>query len=457
VFSYSIQADRRFGDGLNMLTQSESLGVASKALKFSAFPDCNVVVDEDEMAHVRFANNGVTTSAFTLERTVTASSTRDGKTGVSTTTDLTEDGLRAVVRRSEEIAGFAPVNPEYMEPLGPQKYPEYDTWDDATAVARSPQMVPHVKAIIDTALAKKLIAAGYIERITSISAFANKKGNSGYLRQTDARVATTVRNAGGTSSGWAGQPAVRIGEINGADVGRRAVEKCARWTKPVRLNPGKYTVVLEPTAVGDMVAGLRGVFSARQAEQGQSFLSKKGGGTLVGEKLFPEMITLRSDPADKRYPAIRWSQGGIPASPITWVDKGVVRNIAYDRYWASKAGKAPTPGGENFILDGGDSQLADLIKATERGLLVTRFWYIRMVNPRTVQLTGLTRDGLFLIEKGVITQPVVNLRFTESPVRLLQNTMMLSRNERVRGGEQGMVAPAIQARDFTFTSVSDAV
>jgi predicted Zn-dependent protease len=361
------------------------------------------------------------------------------------------------VRRSEEIAGFAPSNPEYMEQLGPQKYPAYETWDEATAVARSPQMVPHVKAIIDAALAKKLIAAGYIERWTGISAFVNSKGNSGYLRQTDARVATTVRNASGTSSGWAGQPSVRIGAINGADVGARAVEKCSRWTKPVRLNPGRYTVVLEATAVGDIVASLRGAFGARQAEQGQSFLSKKGGGTLLGEKLFPELITLRADPADPRFPAVRWSPARTPARPITLVEKGVVRNLTYDRYWASKAGKEPSPGTENWILDGGQSQVADLIKATERGLLVTRFWYVRMVNPQTVQLTGLTRDGLFLIENGEISQPVVNLRFTDSPVRLLQNATMLSRNERVRGSEQGMVAPAVQARDFAFTSVSDAV
>jgi predicted Zn-dependent protease len=288
-------------------------------------------------------------------------------------------------------------------------------------------------------------------------AFANKKGNAGYARQTDARLTTTVRNAAGTSSGWAGQPSVRIAGINGADLGARAAEKCARWTKPVRLEPGKYTVVLEPTAVGDLVSNLRGVLSARSAEQGQSFLSSKGGGTLLGQKLFPEAITFRSDPSDKRYPALRWTQAGLPATPITWIEKGVVQNVVYDRYWASKTGKTPTPGTDNFILDGSDLQLADLIKATERGLLVTRFWYIRTVNPQTVQLTGLTRDGLFLIEKGVVTQPVMNLRFTESVVRLLQNTTMVSRNERVRGGELGMIAPAIQARDFTFTSISDAV
>jgi predicted Zn-dependent protease len=440
-----------------MLTREQAQQIAAKVLKFSTFPDCTASVSEQEVAYVRFANNGVTTSAFTVERSVTISSVREGKGGASRTTDLSEDALKAAVQRSEELAGFAPVNPEYMEPLGPQKYADYDNWDEATARARSPQMVPHVKSIIDGATAKKLIAAGYFERAAEVSAFANKRGNFGYQRSTDSRLTTTIRNPQGTSSGWAGQPSVRIGEIKGAELGERALEKCARWSKPVRLEPGKYTVVLEPTAVGDLVAYLAFHLSARAAEQGQSFLAKKGGGTLVGEKLFPEVVTIRTDPFDRRFGTTLWSPSGLPAVPMTWIEKGVVKNVVYDRYWAAKTVRKPTPSATNLIFDGSNLPAEDLIKATGRGLLVTRFWYIRTVNPQTAQFTGLTRDGLFLIEDGAITKPVINLRFTDSVVRLLQNTMMVSRNMRVRGAEVGMIAPAVLARDFNFTSISDAV
>jgi predicted Zn-dependent protease len=217
--------------------------------------------------------------------------------------------------------------------------------------------------------------------------------------------------------------------------------------------------VLEPTAVADLVQ-LMGFFSfhARSAEEGRSFLSAKGGGTLLGEKLFPESITLKTDPLDRRFPTDLWGTDGLPNGPITWIEKGVVKNLAYDRYWALKSGKQPTPSPILLILEGGKGTLVDLIGSTERGLLVTRFWYIRLVNPQTVQLTGLTRDGLFLIEKGKVTQPVMNLRFTDSPVRLLQNVQKLAEAERVRGGEgQGMVAPALRASEFIFTSISDAV
>jgi predicted Zn-dependent protease len=226
----------------------------------------------------------------------------------------------------------------------------------------------------------------------------------------------------------------------------------------VRIEPGKYTVVLEATAVSDLVHLLGPSFFARNAEEGRSFLSKKGGGSRVGEKLFPDFITLRSDPFDPRYASTPWSNGGVAAKPTVWVEKGVVRNLAYDRYWASKAGKQPTAGYSSVILEGGSGSLQDLIKSTERGLLVTRFWYIRPVNPQTAQLTGLTRDGLFLIEKGAITQPLINLRFNESPMRLLQNTIKLGAAVRCRGGEgDGMIAPPVLAEDFTFSSISDAV
>jgi predicted Zn-dependent protease len=444
-----------------MLTKEQAQRLTEKVLKLSKFPECNVDVSESEQAFIRFANNGVTTSGFTVIRTVTVASTRDNKTGSTQTTEFDDAALEAAVRRSEEMALLAPPNPERVPPLGPQKYGDYDNWDDRTANARGPEMAPHVKAVIDAAVAKRLVAAGFISRSGSAGASANKRGNFVYQRSTDSRMATTVRTPTGTSSGWAGQPAVHIAEINGADLGSRAVDKCLRWAgKPARLEPGKYTVLLEPTAVADLVQvlGFFGTFAARSADEGRSFLSKKGGGTHLGDKFFPEIITLRSDPSDRRLPAVIAGPDGLPTRPITWIEKGVVKNLAYDRYWAIKTGNQPTPSGQQLILDGQKGSVGELLKGVERGLLVTRFWYIRSVNPQTVQLTGLTRDGLFLIENGAISHPVINFRFNESPVRLLQNTIALGTPQRARGGEGfGMLAPPLVATDFLFSSISDAI
>jgi predicted Zn-dependent protease len=303
-----------------------------------------------------------------------------------------------------------------------------------------------------------LVAAGLIERTTRVTAVANKNGLFGFHRGADSGLTTTIRTTDGSSSGWAGQPATRYGEIDSARLAASAIEKCERWKNPRKLEPGNYTVVLEPTATGDLVRLMSNALSARNAEEGRTFLSKRGGGTLLGEKLFPEFITLRTDPLDPRLPSSPWTGDWSPAAPIVWIDKGVISNLSYDAYWARKNRRMPTVNPGNTILEGGSENLDQLIASVDRGLLVTHFWYIRFVNQQTLQHTGLTRDGVFLIENGKITAPVMNFRFNESPVRLLRNTRKLGPSMRVRGLEGGiMIAPALVATDFPFTSVSDAI
>lgn len=451
-----------------MLTKEQARKITEKVLSYSTFPECEISVNSSERAFIRFALNDVTTSGFTVQQSMSISSVRDGKTGSTRVDEFDDDSLREAVKRTERLAMIAPPSPEHMAPLEKQKYPELENYADSTARARNQAMIPHIRAIIDGAAKNKLVAAGFFERSAETAAIANKLGNFGYGRITDAALSTTIRNGAGSSSGWASQPAVEIGSIEGAAVARTAVDKCLRWKEPKRLDPGKYTVVLEPTATGDLVQLMGFGMQARAAEEGRSFLSKKGGGTLAGEKLFPEFITLRSDPFNKLYSVLPWGGGGgffgggggsgLPAEPMPWIEKGVVKNLFYDRYWAAKAGKQPTPFPNHLVLEGGGKSLADLIASVDRGLLVTRFWYIRIVNPQTAQLTGLTRDGVFLIEQGKVTSPVMNFRFNQSPVEMLKNTVAMGEPVRVRGGEgQGMIAPPIVVKDFSFTSISDAV
>ena len=440
-----------------MLSKEQSKQLADKALSFSTFPECEVNVSSSESAFIRFALNGITTSGFIVDQAMSITSVRDGKRGSTVVDEFDDRSLREAVQRTEQLALIAPANPESVPPLAPQKYPAIENYPDSTAQARNQVMIPRIRAIIESAKASNLIAAGYMERVAQTSAVANKQNNFAYGKVTDAYLSSTIRDAAGTSSGWASQPAVRIEEIDGAAVARAAIEKCLRWKNPKRLDPGKYTVVLEPTAVGDLLPRIASGFSARAAAEGRSFLSKPGGGTLVGEKLFPDSITLRTDPFSNLYSVFPWTSGTMPADRITWIEDGVVKNLFYDRYWAAKAGRPPTPAPASLLLDGGEKSLGDLIASVERGLLVTRFFYIRTVNPQTLQMTGLTRDGLFLIEDGKITSPVVNFRFNESPVRMLQNTIGIGKAVRTRGMEDGMVTPPLVVKDFPLTSISDAV
>jgi predicted Zn-dependent protease len=458
-----------------MLTQDEAQKLTKKVLGMSSFPECQVTITSQEQAYTRFANNGITTASFSLRHNLSIVTTRDARTGSYATNDLDDDSLRAAVKKAEELAALTPPNSERLSPVGPQQFPKTFDFDERTANARSPEMIPHVKTIIDAAMKEKLVAAGLVERSHRITAIANNTGVFGFHNSSDSQLTTTIRMGDGSSSGWAGQPSMKLSDIDSAHLASDAIEKCRRWKNPQKLTPGHYTVVLEPTACGDLVRLMIGGFNARATEEGRTFLSKRGGGTLVGEKVFPESVTLRSDPFDPRQPSSPWSGDWLPAQALTYVEKGVVANLGYDRYWAEKTGKKPNGGGGggrgggggggggfggagSLIMEGTDAPLEKLIASVERGLLVTHFWYIRGVNQQTLQNTGLTRDGLFLIENGKITTPIMNFRFNESPVRLLKNTKMVGQTARVRGLEGGMmVAPAIVATDFPLTSISDAI
>ncbi len=456
-----------------MLTQNEAQQLSEKIIKLSTYDECSVSINETEQAYTRFANNGITTASFSRRLNINITVSRDSKTGSYAFGETDDATLEKAMKKAEELAAIAPPNPERLAPLGPQTFPAVNDFDPATASARSPEMIPHVKTIVDAAIQAKLVAAGLIERSHQCRAIANKAGLFGFHESSDSQLTTTLRMSDGSSSGWAGQPSTKLSEIDSAKLAATAIEKCRRWKDPQKLEPGNYTVVLEPTATGDLVRLMTPAFSARSTEEGRTFISQRGGGTLLGEKVFPEFITLRSDPFDPRQPALPWTGDYYPNRKISWIDKGVIANLAYDRYWAEKTGKPATPpgggGGGGFgfgggfsggslILEGADNSLEKLISSVERGLLVTHFWYIRFVNQQTLQHTGLTRDGLFLIENGKITTPVMNFRFLESPVRLLKNTKMLGQAVRVRGLEGGlMVAPALVATDFPLPSVSDAI
>jgi len=443
-----------------MLSEQQARNLIDKVISFSRLPECQVDVYWTEDVFIRFANNGITTSGYRITQEVSIrSATGDKREGSSVVTELTDEALKLGAEQAEQLAAISRPNPEYMPALGPQKYLPLRNFDSFTGSARGDVMIPHVKAVIESARQNQLTAACFIQRSANAAAVGNKAGLFGYHTYTESSLTNTMRTAGGTSSGWASQTSVSLKDVNGETAARISVEKCLRGAGTrKKLDPGKYTVILEPAGVSDLIGYLGWSFSARAAEQGQSFLSKQGGGTHLGEKMFPESITLRSDPLNARLGASPWGPSLLPNQPIAWIEKGVVKNLYYDRFWAGKAGKQPTPAPSDLVLEGQDNTLEDLIRSTEKGLLITRLWYIRTLQPQTLQLTGLTRDGVFLVENGKVTDPVTNYRWNESPVRVLQNTKKLTQPVRAQGAEAGAsIVPAMVVADFNLASVSDAV
>ena len=211
-----------------------------------------------------------------------------------------------------------------------------------------------------------------------------------------------------------------------------------------------------------LMRNMRGAFSARTADEGRSFFSKPGGGNRLGEKLFEAAVTLTSDPSADNSEVAPFAGQGEPRGATVWVSGGVVDNLSYSRFWADRQGRPSQPGPSNFLMAGGDSSIEAMIASTRRGVLITRFWYIRGLNPRTISFTGLTRDGTFLIENGRISRPVNNFRFNQSLVEMLNNVEAMGPSRRVAASENSsvsspIVVPALKVREFNLSSVSDAI
>jgi predicted Zn-dependent protease len=434
--------------------------IMNKLRSFSKADDVSANIFSGYQTDVRFAANQMSTSGAVMTAGLGVQSTIGKKHAVATTNDFSDESLKAVVEKSEALARLSPDDPEVMPPLGPQTYLPVTGYFDSTA-----NLTPEARARAAlTALeparkAGDLQAAGFIQINAGSNALGNGKGLFAYNRSTNANYTLTVRTTDGTGSGWAGAEDPDWTKINFTEVANRAIDKARLSRNPVAIEPGRYTVILEPQAVGDLVQLMGGSLAARAADEGRSAFTKQGGGNKIGEKIVDERVTIFSDPQDPQLRGQPFDGQGLPLARQVWVENGVLKQLFYSRFWAQKQGKTATGGPSTFKMTGGTTSIEDMIKSTDRGILVTRLWYLRSVDPRTILFTGLTRDGTFLIEGGKISKSVKNFRFNESPLFLLNNLQAIGPAVRLAGTEQGapIVVPAIKAKDFNFTSLSDAV
>lgn len=438
---------------MSLLTEREARELLQKVLKFSKAESCEVNIGGNTGGNIRYARNTVSTAGVTEDANVVVQATYGKRSGVATGNEYNDAALERVVRRAEELAQLAPEDPEFMPNLGPQEYLKVDAWADATANITPEYRADVAGASILPAKAKGCTAAGFEQDQAGWSAMANSKGLFAYHRQTNLNFSVTMRTDDGTGSGYAARDYDDSSKFDARTTSEIAVEKAVLSKDARAIEPGKYTVILEPEAFIDLLQPLGFAFNARNADEGRSPMSKPGGGTKLGEQLVDPQINIRSDPTNPEVPTSPWLGDGRPAEKTAWIENGVVKNLSYSRYWAEKQGKHATPFPSNLIMAGGSASIDDLIKDTARGVLVTRLWYIRFVDPQTLLLTGLTRDGTFFVENGKVKHAVKNFRFNESPIIMLNNVEAIGKPERVRGN----LIPPIRVRDFTFSSLSDAV
>jgi len=442
------------------LSQEETKRICDKVLSLTKADQCEVNLSGSRTGNIRYARNAVSTAGLIEDTQLVVSVAFGKKQGIATVNELDDKSLEKAVRRAEDLARLAPENPEFMPTPTKQQYKASETFFQKTADI-DPEFRAQVAAYsIENSKKNKLVAAGFFTDNSKFTAIANSNGVFGFQRDTGVDFSVTVRTEDGRGSGWAKRSVGDASIFDAREASNVAIEKALRSVEAKALEPGRYTVILEPAATSDLLAYMFSGFDARQADEGRSFLSKKGGGNRMGEKLFDEQVNVWADPWDKNVAVLPWDNGSMLARERQdLIKNGKINALNYSMYWAKKQGQRAIGAPGNIIMAGTDKSTEELIANTKKGVLVTRTWYIRMVDPQSVLLTGLTRDGTFYIENGKIKHPIKNFRFNESPVTMLNNIDELGKPEILSGDESDyqLLIPAMRVRDFNFTSLSDAV
>ena len=443
-----------------MIERTELEAIAARlvddAKKTAPTAEVSVSVGTSGAANVRFGANEVESCGDVSDEEVTVEVALGKRHARASTNQIDEKATRELVERAMAMAKVAPEDPEHMPVLPPQSYVAVpESFDRGMAEMTSESRALVAQVAIAAARQAGLTSAGFFEASAGEVVLANSAGLRAAHRDTFGSFSMTARTRDATGSGWAIRASHEARAIDAAAVARTAADKAVRSAKARPLDPGKYTVVLEPPAVADLLDFFSWPLSARSVDEGRSALSRPGGGSRLGEAIASPIVTLRSDPGDADIPVAPFDDEGVPRKAVSWIDRGVLSALHYGRYWAAKQGKKPTPYG-NMHLSGGEARSIDeLVGGVKRGLLVTHFFYIRVLDPHEASVTGLTRDGLFLIEDGKVTTPVNNFRFNHSLLALLKNCDAMTKETwRV---SSGMRVPAIRTTEFNMASVSEAV
>jgi predicted Zn-dependent protease len=448
-------------------SRDEVKQITDKVLNMCQADAVEVRFSGGERSATRFANSSITANLIEHDQEVQITVFYGQKTATASTHQFDDESLKRTIQQVQELAKRKPENPELMPPVKPpQSYIEIDAALPSAVNFGPAERAQMVKASTEICEKKGVLGAGYIPKFHWTDAIANSEGLFSYFRYADASFILTCRTPDQTGSGWSGTTGVKdLKNIDAAALTEVAADKALKSRKPRAIEPGNYTVIMEPRPAARFLQLMLGSLDARAAEEGRSFMSgKQRGETKLGEKVFGDNFTLRSEIGN---PILRQSpvgDGGLAAKDVTWIEKGVVKNLYYSRYWAQRQKKDPTATtlGMSLVVDGGTATVDEMIKSTKRGLLITFFWYIRGVDPMTLLNTGMTRDGLFLIENGEIVGPVQNFRWNESPAVGFNNISMLGRPVPMHTGEAydnpgTALVPPMKIEDFTMTSISPAV
>ncbi len=446
-----------------MLTQSELRRIAERVFKLSDADETEVMIDVTADSLTRFANNTIHQNVAELGMTISVRTVFDGKTARATTNRTDDESLAAVVAASATIAKSQPRNPNLLPMPGSQKYTRVSRFFNSTAGFTPQDRAKAVARVCAASTKRKQTVAGIFSSGAMQSALINSRGLFATHQQTRAEFSVTVLEP--ESSGWQKANSPDVTKIHPDQLATIAGDKCAASRKPKALDPGRYTVILEPAAVLDLVGFLFYDFAGTAVFDQRSCFNKR-----IGKQVMGTNITIWDDVYHPLQTGAPYDGEGIPRQKVLLVDRGTPRNLVYSRATAKQMpnemkarptghgftlpneyGEAPM----NLVFEGGKTSLDEMIASTDRGILVTRLWYIREVDPYEKVLTGMTRDGTFLVENGRIAGGIRNFRFNQGILEMLSNVEAMSPSVRAAGEESfEMVVPAMKVNNFHFSEVT---
>jgi len=434
-----------------MLEREEIEDIAHKVIDLCQADEVQVFIYGSESYLTRYAENHIHQNTGVSNLSISVEAIIGRKMGEASTNRLDDESLRKVARNAVELVRISPEDPNLLPLLGPQEYEEVNAFydEEITPMDRA----EGVKRVIDMCRRRGLTAAGIFSNSRGFLAIVNSKGLFAFHKSTSVTFSLSVM-AEEDGAGWCERSSRTIEDIDPEEIGEIAIRKAEMSRSPREIPPGRYTVILEPAAVDSLIRFLSFSFNAMAVDEGRSPLKGK-----IGLKVFGENINLASDVYHPLHRGTPFDPEGVPTKRVQLIEKGVAANLVYDRLTAQKHGVEPTGHGlglrntqgaypRALVMEGGESTLEEMIRSTDRGILVTRFHYENMVDPMNLIVTGMTRDGTFWIEDGEIKFPIKNFRFNVSLFDVLSSVEAMSEPVYSRG----VVVPAMKVNDFNFSS-----
>jgi predicted Zn-dependent protease len=426
--------------------------------------ETRLTIDSRWLGNIRWARNAISSGGDTSTNQFRVSRNIRGATGSSETNATDDAMIVACVRRAEERLAVASEDPEQYPRTPSRVLPFskpvlwFDTTYDLDAATRSLEAAARIAQVVPSGFS----SAGYIETVAQGAAVLSTSQLFRYYPITKAQYSITVRNPKAGGSGWAGVDFNDWHRIDTEKLTAIAVQKCEMSRNPVAVEPGRYTAILEPQAVSDLFSPiLDDAMDRTMAEQGIGPFAAGGGNSKIGQQVLDNRVTVRADPMDPDCGFVPFDWSGEPYQGVDWIAAGVLKELAYSRGYGvsmlNKDAALTNSRAYRLTVSGQSATVDEMIASTERGFVVTRFNNLHLVDLKSMLMSGTTRDGLWLIEKGKISKAVKNFRFTESPLLVFNNILQASVPQRVFRPEAPAVVPAIKVRDFSFTALADAV